>query len=461
MAGDQGIVAQLERAARRHLVWAWLNVGIAVVGVVLSLSSYNTATPGSRYVVFGGAIGGGILFAIVNTVRYFRAMNLLIRIAEAAEGSQPPATASPAPQPAPSANHANGQKLQVFNPPPGWPKTPEGWRPGPGWEPDPSWPAPPAGWSFLVDPDLQMAPVDLSADLYLGAPAGVTKQRLDDISDRAADAIAWQVSTVAGERRENPLTTLATSPQHVGTAVVKAKERIFTRLLAEANSWTQESQGNIHQWEAALQHTRMIMERREAFEVRAHRRINAVLSAATAPPQQAPAAPPRTPGARPTPAYSPPPRKEGHAGLIALAAALVILIAGGLAVGISQTGTSSSRSDTSSAVNPSFNPAVVKALEGQGDWFQSGSFYVKWVPHEQYTCNPGVACTEILLETPLYSGCGSAEAMVDLLQNGKAIGTARGRANNMTTGVPQRVHIQAAPGLNPDKVQVNHVSCTG
>lgn len=26
-----------------------------------------------------------------------------------------------------------------FNPPPNWPKPPEGFTPGPGWSPDPSW----------------------------------------------------------------------------------------------------------------------------------------------------------------------------------------------------------------------------------------------------------------------------------------------------------------------------------
>ncbi len=35
-----------------------------------------------------------------------------------------------------------------FNPPPGWPEPPKGWRPPPGWQPDPSWPPPPPGWGF-------------------------------------------------------------------------------------------------------------------------------------------------------------------------------------------------------------------------------------------------------------------------------------------------------------------------
>lgn len=40
-----------------------------------------------------------------------------------------------------------------FNPPPGWPPFPDGWRPPAGWKPDRNWPAAPAGWQFWVPPD--------------------------------------------------------------------------------------------------------------------------------------------------------------------------------------------------------------------------------------------------------------------------------------------------------------------
>ena len=40
-----------------------------------------------------------------------------------------------------------------FNPPPGWPKPPEGWTPPAGWTPDPSWPDPPEGWLLWVPTD--------------------------------------------------------------------------------------------------------------------------------------------------------------------------------------------------------------------------------------------------------------------------------------------------------------------
>jgi len=38
----------------------------------------------------------------------------------------------------------------IFNPPPGWPKPPEGWTPPKGWTPDPTWPKPPPGWQLWV-----------------------------------------------------------------------------------------------------------------------------------------------------------------------------------------------------------------------------------------------------------------------------------------------------------------------
>ena len=45
----------------------------------------------------------------------------------------------------------------MFNPPPGWPKPPNGWTPPKGWTPDPSWPEPPPDWQLWVaevgDPD--------------------------------------------------------------------------------------------------------------------------------------------------------------------------------------------------------------------------------------------------------------------------------------------------------------------
>lgn len=41
----------------------------------------------------------------------------------------------------------------VFNPPPGWPKPPDGWVPPMGWSPDPAWPDPPEGWQLWLAVD--------------------------------------------------------------------------------------------------------------------------------------------------------------------------------------------------------------------------------------------------------------------------------------------------------------------
>jgi Domain of unknown function (DUF4190)/Septum formation len=38
-----------------------------------------------------------------------------------------------------------------FNPPPGWPPAPDGFRPDPGWQPDPSWPAAPPDWPLWIE----------------------------------------------------------------------------------------------------------------------------------------------------------------------------------------------------------------------------------------------------------------------------------------------------------------------
>lgn len=41
----------------------------------------------------------------------------------------------------------------IFNPPPGWPKPPDNWRPPAGWTPDPSWPDPPEDWELWIPAD--------------------------------------------------------------------------------------------------------------------------------------------------------------------------------------------------------------------------------------------------------------------------------------------------------------------
>lgn len=54
---------------------------------------------------------------------------------------------------APLTKHRTGTigQMDYFNPPPGWPSAPPGWRPPQGWQPDPRWPDAPADWHFWID----------------------------------------------------------------------------------------------------------------------------------------------------------------------------------------------------------------------------------------------------------------------------------------------------------------------
>ena len=57
-----------------------------------------------------------------------------------------------------------------FNPPPNWPKSPDGWNPPPGWRPDPSWPPPPAGWQLWIEVPDRKAPLPHSTPAQSWGP---------------------------------------------------------------------------------------------------------------------------------------------------------------------------------------------------------------------------------------------------------------------------------------------------
>ena len=69
----------------------------------------------------------------------------------------------------------------VFNPPPNWPKPPEGWVPPPEWGPDPAWGPLPSGWSLWIDKEGEEAD--------LPDPSGDGKQHIF-ISYRRTDCQA-------------------------------------------------------------------------------------------------------------------------------------------------------------------------------------------------------------------------------------------------------------------------------
>ena len=72
----------------------------------------------------------------------------------------------------------------TFNPPPGWPKPPTGWRPPAGWTPDPKWPAAPEGWQLWLS-DGPAEPSEVPESMA-GEPATATPEAAPTESVRVA-----------------------------------------------------------------------------------------------------------------------------------------------------------------------------------------------------------------------------------------------------------------------------------
>jgi hypothetical protein len=49
--------------------------------------------------------------------------------------------------------------------------------------------------------------------------------------------------------------------------------------------------------------------------------------------------------------------------------------------------------------------------------------------------------------------------VVDMLRNGTVVGTYHGNVTNLAMGVERKVHINAFPGVDPDEVSLNRVTC--
>lgn len=70
----------------------------------------------------------------------------------------------------------------IFNPPPGWPKPPDGWVPPRGWAPDPAWPDPPEGWQLWLSTD---ADTQSTADHELQDSAHKPRSSVADVTTPA------------------------------------------------------------------------------------------------------------------------------------------------------------------------------------------------------------------------------------------------------------------------------------
>lgn len=109
-----------------------------------------------------------------------------------------------------------------FNPPPGWPPAPPGWKPPAGWAPPRDWPAPPPGWELWIT-DTQPES-DISGSEASPSPEGSPVQGPDSISgipeDEAIDnanALLFQIRDLEAENASlrQQLTIASTSSDEV------------------------------------------------------------------------------------------------------------------------------------------------------------------------------------------------------------------------------------------------------
>ncbi len=110
----------------------------------------------------------------------------------------------------------------TFNPPPGWPPTPDGWEPAEGWGgPDPSWPKPPPYWDWWTRPEtLAMRDPD---DRRAADPMSSTKTRGRGVRTAIGAAVAGALcliavllATASGGSGDAPADTTIGAEQQIG-----------------------------------------------------------------------------------------------------------------------------------------------------------------------------------------------------------------------------------------------------
>lgn len=120
-------------------------------------------------------------------------------------------------------------RMEYFNPPPGWPPAPHGWRPPQGWQPDPQWPSAPKGWDFWAD--AYRRPVAGPEGLY-GAE---TSSSWREARDRLTDAVRNLDDTTAGARRAATTAASGATRAAMDTAA-NLRERYENRHAEDATT---------------------------------------------------------------------------------------------------------------------------------------------------------------------------------------------------------------------------------
>lgn len=128
-----------------------------------------------------------------------------------------------------------------------------------------------------------MDPMDLSTEPDFGHPGFVRVETLAVASSAAADAVAWRLAEAAAREQIAPLDAFHTYRAETDRAITAAKERLFARLVVDAQQWISSFTTLTPEWESAVSHVKTILECRDGFEACARNRIERVLSAASHP----------------------------------------------------------------------------------------------------------------------------------------------------------------------------------
>lgn len=150
-----------------------------------------------------------------------------------------------------------------------------------GWldRPSPLWPSAPPGWNFGVLEHLKMWPLDLSQNIDLGPAAQLSQARLNEITQSAADAVAWHLCTSAAEKGLSPMTLYLRNRNSADTVLAEVGRRIFGPLLDGARKWIGELPEGSTEWRAAIATVKPFIDCRDAFIGQSSQRIRVVLEA--------------------------------------------------------------------------------------------------------------------------------------------------------------------------------------
>jgi hypothetical protein len=117
----------------------------------------------------------------------------------------------------------------IFNPPPGWPKPPDGWAPPKGWTPDPAWPDPPVGWQLWLPKEVSE---NDSADIEdtAGSPAPVSHPPSDAAAPSAGKTPLSSDARIALLEAENAALRAQLAATSADEVVLLDDERLLQEV---------------------------------------------------------------------------------------------------------------------------------------------------------------------------------------------------------------------------------------